>query len=76
MPGSTGCGSVVERLLIFFVIFILAVTAVVFSVSLFMGNWLGSGQSMALPIVNATTRHTATVSVVYLRLSSLVGSTS
>ena len=54
-----------EGLLIFFVIFLFAVTAVVVAVTLFMGNWLGSGQAMAIPIVNASAKHTATVSIVY-----------
>ena len=63
MPRSTtGCRFVLEFLLLFFVVFILAVTVVVFTVSLFMGNWLGSGQAMATPIVNASAKHTATVS--------------
>jgi len=52
-----------EWLLLFFVIFLFAVTAVVVAVSLFMGNWLGSGQAMATPIVNASAKHTATVSM-------------
>jgi len=67
MPGATGCRFVlVDRLLLFCVVFLLAVAAVVFSVSVFMGNWLGSGQAMATPIVNASAKHTATVSVVNL----------
>jgi len=70
MPGATGCRFVLDRLLLFcvllFILLLLAVTAVVLSVSLFMGNWLGSGQAMATPIVNASSKHTATVSVVDL----------
>jgi len=70
MPGATGCRFVLDRLLLFcvllFILLLLAVTAVVLSVSLFMGNWLGSGQAMATPIVNASAKHTATVSVVDL----------
>jgi len=69
MPGETGCRFVLDRLLLLWlllcVLFILAVTAVVFFVSLFMGNWLGSGQAMATPIVNASAKHTATVSIEY-----------
>ena len=65
MPRATGCR--LELLLLFFVIFLLAVIAVVFFVSLFMGNWLGSGQAMATPIVNASAKHTATVSSVVYR---------
>jgi len=61
MPSATG-RSFVEGLLLFFVIFVFALTAVVLAVSLFMGNWLGSGQAMATPIVNASAKHTATVS--------------
>jgi len=64
MPGMTGCRFVLGSLLLFFIIFISAVIAVVFFVSLFMGNWLGSGQAMATPIVNASAKHTATVSVI------------
>jgi len=66
MPRSAGCRFVLEFLLLFCVVFILAVTVALFIVSLFMGNWLGSGQAMATPIVNASAKHTATVSsVVY-----------
>jgi len=64
MPGATGSRIVLERLLLFFVIFLLGLAAVVFFVNLFMGNWLGTGQAMATPIVNASAKHTATVSVV------------
>jgi len=63
MPGATGC---LDRLFLFCACFVLAVIAVVFSVSLFMGNWLGPGQAMATPIVNASAKHTATVSVANL----------
>jgi len=68
MPGATGCRF--DRLLLFCVIFLLAVTAFVFCVSVFMGNWLGSGQAMATPIVNASAKHTATVSVAVIMLAS------
>jgi len=64
MPGTTGSRFVWVLLLLLFVIFLLGVTAFVFFVSVFMGNWLGSGQAMATPIVNASAKHTATVSVV------------
>jgi len=68
MPGATGCRFVYDRLLLLTVfipvLILFAVTAVVFLVSVFMGNWLGSGQAMATPIVNASAKHTATVSVV------------
>jgi len=64
----TGNGSrFFEGLLLFFVIFLFAVTAVVVAVTLFMGNWLGSGQAMATPIVNASAKHTATVSIMVNR---------
>jgi len=65
MPGDNGCRFVLVKLLFFVIVFfLLAAIAVVLSFSLFMGNWLGSGQAMATPIVNASAKHTATVSVV------------
>jgi len=57
MPSASG------RLLLVFVVFLFIVIAIVLVVSLFMGNWLGSGQAMATPIVNASAKHTATVSM-------------
>jgi len=69
MPGATGRRFVVESLLLlFFAIFLFVVIAVIFSVNLFMGNWLGSGQAMATPIVNASAKHTATVSGLVLSM--------
>jgi len=52
-------------LLLVFVVFLFVVIVIVVAVSLFMGNWLGSGQAMATPIVNASAKHTATVSVLH-----------
>jgi len=67
MPGATGYRFVSDRIfrLLFYVIFIVAAIAVFIFVILYMGNWLGSGQAMATPIVNASAKHTATVSVVF-----------
>jgi lysophospholipase-2 len=43
------------------VVVLATLTAVALAVILFMGNWLAPSQTMATPIVNATTKHTATV---------------